>query len=101
MDLDGSFESNVADKNNTVLIGYRDPEHRRLPICKIADFGEAQEIPKNPMQQKEYYMRGAIALSPPVGYPSLSPTPSQPYLLPHSSVYTVQISTTRNQQKPY
>ncbi|RDW77190.1 hypothetical protein BP6252_05243 [Coleophoma cylindrospora] len=39
-----------------------------MPICKIADFGEAQEVLKNPQMHMEYYRRGAIALAPPENF---------------------------------
>ncbi|RDW64065.1 hypothetical protein BP5796_10567 [Coleophoma crateriformis] len=77
-------------KIDNILIGYRDPDHPKLPICKIADFGEAQEVLKDPQMHMEHYRRGAIALAPPENFrPDKRVHLNQPYHGTCSNIFQV------------
>ncbi|KUJ10905.1 kinase-like protein [Mollisia scopiformis] len=56
-------------KPDNVFLGYRDNEHSRFPISKIADFGEALFVDSYDLQDDEsgakYLERGAPAFKPP------------------------------------
>ncbi|KAF8852721.1 kinase-like protein [Acephala macrosclerotiorum] len=56
-------------KPDNVFFGYKDDDHRRMPISKIADFGEALFIESSDLQDDadgaRYLERGAPAYKPP------------------------------------
>ncbi|KAI9649689.1 hypothetical protein NHQ30_002270 [Ciborinia camelliae] len=54
-----------------VLVGYSDEIHKRCPIVKIGDFGDAMEIRRLELQtdetgKEDVHFRGAIACRPPM-----------------------------------